>query len=51
MGKGGKQYQQLVEISGRSTPFTMIVPEKPREIRLDHSGETLAHDVIVSEES
>jgi len=48
-GKGGKQYQQLVEIGDRSTPFTMIVPEKPREIRLNQSGETLAHEVIVSE--
>lgn len=48
-GKSGKEYQHRLDIEGPNTPFTMTVPEKPKSIVLNKYGETLAHDVIVSE--
>jgi len=46
-GKSGKEYTKLLDIKDRVTPFTFTVPEKPKDVGFNKSGETLAHDVIV----
>jgi aminopeptidase N len=48
-GKDGKEYANPVYLRDAETPFAFKVPVEPRDVELNKTYDTLAHDPIINE--